>query len=94
MKLKLKKNEIQQIYANSDKVYIIINLPNFKDNRIILAKINSFNVGDHNKIKNIFSREIYFFSEKNKLLKILLDKEINLNQFVIDIDPQIKNNFD
>ena len=39
------------------------------------------------KSKIFFPRNI-FFSEKNKLLKILLDKEINLNQFVIDIDPQ------
>ena len=86
--LTINKISKDKIFQNSDKVYIFINLPNFKDNRAILAKINSFDVDKFNKVKNIFTSEIYFISKNEKKFKIKLENSINLNNFIKNYDPQ------
>tara|TARA_A100001011_G_scaffold400367_1_gene514403 strand:- start:2587 stop:4965 length:2379 start_codon:yes stop_codon:yes gene_type:complete len=86
--ININENDREKIFENSDKVYILLNLPNFEDNRVLLANISSFNVDEDNRIKELFSNEIYFYSEKNKIFSINLNFEINLNNFLSDYDPQ------
>ena len=86
--LSINKMTKDKIFQNSDKVYIFINLPNFKDNRAIVAKIDSFDVDRFNKVKNIFTDKIYFISKNEKKFEINLDKSINLNYFIKNYDPQ------
>ena len=90
LKSELSINKItkDKIFQNSDKVYIFINLPNFKDNRAIVAKIDSFDVDKFNKVKNIFTNEIYFISKNEKKFNINLGTTINLNYFIENYDPQ------
>ena len=77
-----KKENINSDFLNSDKYYVIFIMPNFIDNRVFLVKIESIEFDKNQQVEFIYTKEIISYSEKNKVERILLHKEINFTKFL------------
>lgn len=74
-------------YDDSSKVYLIYDLPNFHDNRVILAEIDKISLDASNKVNKAFTKKISVFSEKDGgIHNFNLDNYVDIKKIINEFD--------
>ena len=74
-------------YDDTSKVYLIYDLPNFHDNRVILAEIEKISLDASNKVNKAFTKKISVFSEKDgEVHNFNLDNYVDIKKIINEFD--------
>jgi hypothetical protein len=89
----LTKSQKNNLYQRSSDYYVIFNLPNLRDNRVVIVKINYFEINKKSNLKNIFTNEMHYYSENSKSIEVIkLDEVVNFSKFASFYDLQNPKN--